>query len=85
MHTKPIIAVLGDYECCLQRYADWSQIQARADVRFFHEPLDGESLYQAVRDAHAIALVRDRSPFAASLIERLPNLKLFVFTGLRIS
>jgi len=83
MHTKPIIAVLGDYERCLQHYADWSQIQARAELRFFHEPLSGESLYQAVQDAHAIALVRDRSPFDASLIGRLPKLKLFVFTGIR--
>jgi phosphoglycerate dehydrogenase-like enzyme len=83
MHTKPIIAVLGDYERCLQHYADWSQIQARAELRFFHEPLVGESLYHAIQDAHAIALIRDRSPFDASLIKRLPNLKLFVFTGVR--
>ncbi|NCA09468.1 MAG: D-2-hydroxyacid dehydrogenase family protein, partial [Burkholderiaceae bacterium] len=83
MHTKPIITVLGDYERCLQHYADWSQIQARAELRFFHEPLVGESLYHAVHDANAIALIRDRSPFDASLIKRLPNLKLFVFTGVR--
>ena len=83
MHTKPIIVVLGDYERCLQHYADWSQIQANAELRFFHEPLDGESLYQAVKDAQVIALIRDRSPFHASLIKRLPKLKLFVFTGAR--
>ena len=83
MHTKPIIVVLGDYERCLQHYADWSQIQARSELRFFHEPLNGELLYQAVQDAHAIALVRDRSPFDSSLIKRLTNLKLFVFTGMR--
>ena len=83
MQTKPIIAVLGDYERCLQDYADWSSIQAHSELRFFHEPLAGESLYQAVHDADAIALVRDRSPFDASLIERLSKLKLFVFTGTR--
>ncbi|BEI42259.1 MULTISPECIES: D-2-hydroxyacid dehydrogenase family protein [unclassified Polynucleobacter] len=83
MHTKPIIAVLGDYERCLQDYADWSPIQAHSKLRFFHEPLSGESLYEAVHDADAIALVRDRSPFDASLIKRLPKLKLFVFTGTR--
>lgn len=83
MQSKPIIAVLGDYERCLQHYADWSQIQERAEVRFFHDPLQGESLLKAVRDAQAIALVRDRSPFDASLIEHLPKLKLFVFTGTR--
>ena len=83
MQTKPIIAVLGDYERCLQDYADWSSIQAHSELRFFHEPLAGESLYQAVHDADAIALVRDRSPFDASLIERLSKLKLFVFTGNR--
>ncbi len=55
MHTKPIIAVLGDYARCLQRFVVWSQIQARAELRFFYEPIVGESLYQAVHDAIAIA------------------------------
>lgn len=83
MQAKPKIVVLGDYERSLQRFADWSSIAQRADLHFYHEPLLGENLFQAVQDADVIALVRDRSPFNAQLIARLPQLKLFLFTGAR--
>ena len=83
MQAKPKIVVLGDYEQSLQRFADWSNIGQRADLHFYHEPLLGENLYEAVKDADVIALVRDRSPFNAELIARLPKLKLFLFTGAR--
>lgn len=83
MLSKPIVVVLGDYERCLQRYADWSSIQSLTELRFFHEPLQGEPLYEATKDADVILLVRDRCRFDAALIERLEKLKLFVFTGAR--
>jgi phosphoglycerate dehydrogenase-like enzyme len=81
--TRPKVVVLDDYEDSLRRTADWSAIQARADVAFHTERLRGEALFEAVKDADAIVLVRDRTPFRAELIERLPKLKCFVFTGAR--
>ncbi|MFM2260959.1 MAG: hypothetical protein RL457_1283, partial [Pseudomonadota bacterium] len=83
MQAKPRIVVLGDYEQCLQRFADWSSIAERSQLSFHHEPLSGEALYEVVKDAEVIALVRDRSPFNAELIARLPKLQFFLFTGAR--
>lgn len=83
MQAQPRIVVLGDYEQSLQRFADWSSIAQRSQLCFHHEPLSGETLYEVVKDAEVIALVRDRSPFPAELIRRLPKLKLFLFTGAR--
>lgn len=80
---RPTIVVLDDYEKGLRRSADWSDVESRAHVVFHHERLRGEALYEAVKDADAIAMVRDRTPFKAELIERLPKLKLFLFTGVR--
>ena len=80
---KPRIVVLDDYEDSLRRTADWAPVTALADVDFHTERLRGEALYEAIKDADAIALVRDRTPFKAELIARLPKLKLFVFTGPR--
>jgi D-3-phosphoglycerate dehydrogenase len=40
-------------------------------------------LLNAIKDAAAIVVVRDRTPFKAELIAKLPKLKLFVFTGSR--
>ncbi len=83
MQTKPTIVVLGDYERCLERYANWAGIEERSHLKFFHEPLQGEQLYEHVKNADAIALVRDRSAFNADLIAKLSKLKLFLFTGTR--
>ena len=72
MQAQPRIVVLGDYEQSLQRFADWSSIAQRSQLCFHHEPLSGKTLYEVVKDAEVIALVRDRSPFPAELIRRLP-------------
>ena len=81
--TRPQIVVLDDYEDSLRRTADWAPISARADVTFHTKRLRGVELFAAVKDADAIVLVRDRTPFGADLIARLPKLKCFVFTGAR--
>ncbi|HYC36594.1 MAG TPA: D-2-hydroxyacid dehydrogenase family protein [Usitatibacter sp.] len=81
--SVPIIVVLDDYEDSLRRTADWSALQSRAEVRFHTERLRGDALYGAIKDADAIALIRDRTPFSAELIGKLPKLKFFVFTGAR--
>jgi phosphoglycerate dehydrogenase-like enzyme len=83
MSARPKIVVLDDYEVALRRLADWSAIEAKADVTFHHERLRGDALFEAVKDADVVAMIRDRTPFKADLIDRLPKLKLFMFTGSR--
>ena len=75
------IVVLDDYEDSLRKSADWSPVQKRAQVEFHTERLRGDALLDAVKDADAIVLVRDRTPFKAELLAKMPKLKLFVFTG----
>jgi phosphoglycerate dehydrogenase-like enzyme len=79
----PQIVVLDDYEDSLRRTADWKPVEALADVTVHTQRLRGDALYGAIKDADAIVVVRDRTPFKADLIEKLPKLKLFVFTGAR--
>jgi len=81
--SRPTIVILDDYERALRRLADWSEIDRRAEVRVHHERLRGEALLAALAPADAVVLMRDRTPFAAELIARLPRLKLVVFTGSR--
>ncbi len=80
---RPRIVVLDDYEDLLRRTADWSAVQALADVDFHTRRLRGDALMAAIGTADAVVVVRDRTPFKADLIARLPRLKLFVFTGTR--
>jgi phosphoglycerate dehydrogenase-like enzyme len=81
--SRPRIVVLDDYEDSLRRTADWTGVEAKADVTFHTRRLRGGALFDALRDADAVVVVRDRTPFDAALIARLPKLKLFVFTGAR--
>jgi phosphoglycerate dehydrogenase-like enzyme len=81
--ARPKIVVLDDYEQAMRREADWSAIDAVADVAVHHEKLRGDALLAAIAGADAIALVRDRTPFDAALLARLPKLRYFVFTGAR--
>jgi phosphoglycerate dehydrogenase-like enzyme len=83
MSARPRVVVLDDYEESLRKTADWGPVEALADVSFHVERLRGDALMKAIGDAEAIVVVRDRTPFKAELIARLPKLKLFVFTGAR--
>lgn len=83
MSARPRVVVLDDYEDSLRKTADWRPVEALADVTVHVERLRGEALMKAIADADAIVVVRDRTPFKADLIAKLPKLKLFVFTGAR--
>jgi phosphoglycerate dehydrogenase-like enzyme len=83
MSGKPRIVVLDDWERALDRLADWRPISSRAELRIHHVPLHGAALLDALRDADAVVLVRDRTPFDAALIAQLPKLRYLMFTGTR--
>ena len=83
MSHHPVIVVLDDFERVARNYADWSGIEARADVHVHTAPLRGKALVDALKPASAIVLMRDRTPLLADLIDQLPNLKLVHFTGTR--
>lgn len=80
---KPRVVVLDDYEQSLRKTADWSAVDALADVKVHSERLRGDALLDAIKDADAIVVIRDRTAFKADLIAKLPKLKAFVFTGAR--
>lgn len=80
MTARPRVVVLDDYEQILRK-TDWSKVEARADVKVYTERLRGDALMEAIKDADAIAVVRDRTPFKADLIAKLPKLRAFIFTG----
>lgn len=83
MANLPNVVILGDYERALRRFSNWDKVDRRCHITIHHEPLHGEALHEAIKDADVIVLVRDRTPFNEALIARLPKLKLFLFTGKR--
>ncbi len=83
MSSRPTVVVLDDYEHAARRLADWSAIEALAELRIHHAPLGGHALLHAVQPADALVLMRDRTPVNAALVDAMPNLKYVVFTGTR--
>lgn len=81
--TRPRVVVLGDAEQALRRLGQWQSVDAMADVVVHHQPLRGEALIDALKDADVAVLVRDRTPFGEAQLAHLPRLKYLVFTGTR--
>jgi len=75
------IAVLDDYQDVARSLADWPSVGA---ARFFAGHLSGEKeLIENLKDFEIIVAMRERTPFPRALLEKLPNLRLLVTTGMR--
>jgi phosphoglycerate dehydrogenase-like enzyme len=80
---KPQIAILDDFQGVATTFGDWARLAPRADVTVFRDHLrDEEALAARLAPFDAVALMRERTPFPRSLIERLPNLKLIITSGM---
>jgi phosphoglycerate dehydrogenase-like enzyme len=78
------IAVLDDYFNISRSIADWSAVDALGSVTVFTEPFDGEdAAADALQGFDVIVGMRERTPFPKSLLDRLPDLKLLITTGMR--
>lgn len=78
------VAILDDYQRVALSMADWSSLGAGVSVHPFHERIGPEDvLAERLRTFDAIVAMRERTPFPASLLARLPALKLLVTTGRR--
>jgi len=83
---RPQIAVIDDYQELARGLADWSAVDARADVTVFTRPWrDEEEIANKLAPFEVVVLLRERTAFPARLIERLPNLRMVAMTGHRTS
>lgn len=77
------VAVLDDYANVATSITDWSKL-ADTDVTVFNDTIKDESaLIDRLEPFDVICMMRERTPFPASLINALPNLKLLVTSGPR--
>jgi phosphoglycerate dehydrogenase-like enzyme len=77
------VAVLDDYQQRALSSADWSLLGEGAQVTAFKDHLfDEDALVQRLQEFDVVIGMRERTPFRRSLLERLPNLKLLMTTGM---
>jgi phosphoglycerate dehydrogenase-like enzyme len=78
------IALLDDYQRVAREFADWTRLPEGSELVVFDRHLaEPEELVKALEPYAVLVLMRERTPMPASLLERLPNLRLLVTTGAR--
>lgn len=78
------VAVLDDYMKVALKCADWSLLSNDVQVQVFHHYLgDEDAVAEALLEFEVLVVMRERTAFPASLLQRLPNLRLLVTTGMR--
>ncbi len=78
------VAILDDYARVALGVADWSAVQARAEVTVFDRHLSEDEAAEALKDFEVLVTVRERMAFPRSLIARLPRLKLITIIGMSL-
>jgi len=79
------LAILDDYQRLAERSADWGRLRRRGvDVSVFHEAFrSADDAAAQLAPFEVLVLMRERTPFPRTLIERLPALKYISMTGMR--
>jgi phosphoglycerate dehydrogenase-like enzyme len=78
------VAILDDYMKMALKRADWSVLPSNSQVQVFHQYIgDEDAVVAALEEFEVLVAMRERTPFPASVLSRLPNLKLLVTTGMR--
>ncbi|MPZ74738.1 MAG: D-2-hydroxyacid dehydrogenase family protein [Nitriliruptorales bacterium] len=79
---RPAVAVLDDYQGVALDSADWASLPV--DVRAFRDHIDDEDeVARRLAPFDIVVAMRERTAFPATLLRRLPRLRLLVTTGPR--
>lgn len=78
------VAILDDYQGVALGMADWQSLHPGAEMRAFPDHIDDlDALAHRLHAFECVVLMRERTPFPATLFEKLPNLRLLVTAGMR--
>lgn len=77
-------AIIDDYQDAARRYADWSPLGDQVELTVFTDHLtDQDAVADRLVPFDIVVIMRERTPFPASLLQRLPRLRLLITSGLR--
>ncbi|HWI01766.1 MAG TPA: D-2-hydroxyacid dehydrogenase family protein [Propionibacteriaceae bacterium] len=75
------VAVIDDYQSVALTVTDWSSV---GPVTSYHDHLsNADEIVDRLDGYDIVVAMRERTPFPRSLLERLPQLKLLITTGMR--
>lgn len=77
------VAVLDDYQGVALQLVDWGKIPDVTVVPFRDHVHDPDQLVARLQGFDAVMRIRERTEFPRSVLERLPDLRLILATGMR--
>lgn len=76
------VTVLDDYQDAARRFGPWDRLGDGVELTVLRQHLDDDdALVAALAGAEVVVVMRERTPFPRSRLERLPDLRLLVTTG----
>jgi phosphoglycerate dehydrogenase-like enzyme len=76
------LAILDDYQGEIPSLADWTKLDGRVAIDLFRDTLKKEDdLVKRLAPYEVVVPIRERTRFTASLLARLPELRLLALTG----
>ena len=82
--NKTKIVMLDDWENYFTSHIDQSTFADRVELQVYQESLVGDKLYQAIKDAEVIILLRERTAVDADFIAHAAKLKHIICTGAQV-
>lgn len=80
MTARMRIAILDDYQNVATGFADWDSLDA--EIAVFTTPFaDADDVVGRLAGFDVLVAMRERTPFPAEVLKRLPDLRLLVSTG----
>src|SRR5258707_8812326 len=77
-------AILDDYQNVALSVADWSKVSGDLEIEVFNAHLGAaDKVIAALQGFDIVCAMRERTAFPRDVIEKLPQLKLLITTGLR--
>ena len=77
------VAVLEDYQNVAHHFANWENLSKKIELKIFNKYIgDHPNLSEKLIDYDILCLMRERTPLPATLINKLPNLKLVITSGM---
>ena len=77
------VAILDDYQNVTHHFANWETLSDKIKLKVFNEYIgDDPYLSEKLFDYDVLCLMRERTPLPEELINKLPNLKLVITSGM---
>ena len=77
------VAVLDDYQNVTHKFANWKALDPKIELHIIDKYIGvDKNLVEQLIDFEVLCLMRERTPLTEDLINKLPNLKLVITSGM---